>query len=439
MPISVNEKSEIIEAVNNNLNLRSKGIDEIISKRPGFLERWVMLIFLVILILLFASTWFIHYPEVIKTRATLIATNAPKEIVTRQEGRLTKLFVKNNDTVTEGTILAFLESNAKHEQVILLSKFLDTTLAELQNNAAQNIILRFVNNFDSLGELQKAYQEFITAYQQFTDYLKDGYYLKKKKVLVEELLFLQANHDLIINQKELMLKDLKLTEETYLANSYLLKENVISKQEERNEQSKLFNKQLNIPLINTNLLNNEMQQRLKLKEIYELDHSISQQKIIFQQSAQTFQNLTNEWIRNYILKAPISGKVNFMIPIQENQYLKLGKSLGFINPPNSMYYAEVILPQNNFGKIDAGQEVQLRFDAYPYQEWGCVIGKLDYTSELATDSGFLAHILLINGLKTNQHKFLHYRDGLKAEAFIITLDMRLFERFYYKTVSSFRR
>ncbi|MFN9999146.1 MAG: HlyD family secretion protein [bacterium] len=439
MPISVNEKSEIIEAVNNNLNLRSKGIDEIISKRPGFLERWVMLIFLVILILLFASTWFIHYPEVIKTRATLIATNAPKEIVTRQEGRLTKLFVKNNDTVTEGTILAFLESNAKHEQVILLSKFLDTTLAELQNNAAQNIILRFVNNFDSLGELQKAYQEFITAYQQFTDYLKDGYYLKKKKVLVEELLFLQANHDLIINQKELMLKDLKLTEETYLANSYLLKENVISKQEERNEQSKLFNKQLNIPLINTNLLNNEMQQRLKLKEIYELDHSISQQKIIFQQSAQTFQNLTNEWIRNYILKAPISGKVNFMIPIQENQYLKLGKSLGFINPPNSMYYAEVILPQNNFGKIDAGQEVQLRFDAYPYQEWGCVIGKLDYTSEFATDSGFLAHILLINGLKTNQHKFLHYRDGLKAEAFIITLDMRLFERFYYKTVSSFRR
>jgi HlyD family secretion protein len=439
MPIDVNDKSEIIETVNNYANLRSEGMDEIISKRPSFLGRWALLIFLIILILLFASTWFIHYPDVIKTRATLMATNAPKEIITRQEGRLSKLFVKNNDTVSEGTILGFLESNAKHEQVILLSKFLDTTITDLKNNNAQNIVRRFANNFDALGELQKAYQEFITAFQQFTDYLKDGFYLKKKKVLVEELSYLLANHDLILNQKELMLKDLMLTEETYKANSSLFKEKVISKQEERTEQSKLFNKQLNIPQISTSLVTNEMQQREKLKEIYELDHSISQQNIIFQQSVQTLQNLTTEWVRNYILKAPISGKVTFLIPIQENQYLKSGKSLGFINPPNSRYYAEVILPQNNFGKIDAGQQVQLRFDAYPYEEWGCVIGKLDYTTEFATDSGFLAHIRLINGLETNQHKTLHYRDGLKAEALIITVDMRLVERFYYKTVSSFRR
>ena len=125
--------------------------------------------------------------------------------------------------------------------------------------------------------------------------------------------------------------------------------------------------------------------------------------------------------------------------MQENQYLKSGRSLGFINPSDTRYYVEINLPQYNFGKIDTGQLVQLRFDAYPYQEFGYVKGTLGYITDFATDSGFLAHIQLSNGLVTNQHKTLHYRDGLKAEAQIITKDMRLMERFYYNIVSAVKR
>jgi HlyD family secretion protein len=439
MPIEVNDKGELIAPPLVYGNLRSEAMSEIISRKPGFLGRWALFIFLFILLLLAGATWFIHYPDVIKARAKLIATNAPKEIIVRQEGRLVKLFVQNSESVSKGTLMGFIESNAKHQQVLLLSAYLDTTLSDLHKNNTQNIVSRFATDFDALGELQQGYQVFMAAYQQFSDYLQDGFYLKKKKVLAEDLAYLQKNHDILQQQKELMLKDLDLSEESYKANASLLKEKVISKQDDRNEQSKLLNKQLSIPQINANFLSNETQQREKQKEISELEHSISQQKIIFQQAVQTIQSAVAEWIRKYVITASISGKITFLVPLQENQFLKQGQSLGFIDPLDTKYYAEINLPQYNFGKVDTGQQVQLRFDAYPYQEFGYVKGRLGYITDFATDSGFLGHIQLLNGLVTNQHKTLHYRDGLQAEAQIITKDMRLMDRFYFQVVSGVKR
>ena len=43
-------------------------------------------------------------------------------------------------------------------------------------------------------------------------------------------------------------------------------------------------------------------------------------------------------------------------------------------------------------------QVQLGFDAYPYQEMGFVKGKLNHISKIATDSGFQAKVILENGL-----------------------------------------
>ncbi len=439
MPIEVNDKGELIapESVYN--NLRSDAMIELVSRKPGFLGRWALVIFLTILLLLLGSTWFIHYPDVIKAKAILLASNAPKEIIANQDGRLASLFVQNDQKVLEGEILGYIESNASHRQVLLLGTYLDTTVVDLQKNNTQNVVARFSSNFNALGELQPGYQQFMIAYQQFADYLQDGYYLKKSRSLAEDFSYLQKNHEVIQQQKTLILKDLNISEESYKANESLLKDKVISIQDDRNEQSKLLNKQLNIPQVNLSLLNNEIQQREKRKDINELEHSISQQKILFQQAVQTFQSLVNEWIKKYILKAPISGKLTLLTPLQENQYIKMGESLGFVNPTDTRYYAKVHLTQYNFGKIGIGQAVQLRFDAYPYQEFGFVKGELSYVTEFATDSGFIGQIRLVNGLATNQHKTLHYRDGLKAEAQIITKDMRLMERLYDNIVTAVKR
>lgn len=50
------------------------------------------------------------------------------------------------------------------------------------------------------------------------------------------------------------------------------------------------------------------------------------------------------------------------------QYIT-GQLLCFINPSSTVYFAEVIIPQYNFGKIKLGHQVLLKLQAYPYQEY----------------------------------------------------------------------
>lgn len=81
-------------------------------------------------------------------------------------------------------------------------------------------------------------------------------------------------------------------------------------------------------------------------------------------------------------------------------------------------------------------QVQLRFDAYPYQEVGFVHGKLDYISDMSVDSSFLGRINLPEGLRTSRNRNLQFKNGLKARALIITKDMTLLKRVYYGIIKS---
>jgi HlyD family secretion protein len=81
-------------------------------------------------------------------------------------------------------------------------------------------------------------------------------------------------------------------------------------------------------------------------------------------------------------------------------------------------------------------QVQLRFDAYPYEEFGFVKGKINYVSKIASDSGFYATVRLDNGLVTNLKTHVQYKNGLKAEALVITRNMRLLKRLYYSIVKA---
>jgi HlyD family secretion protein len=430
MPIEM-QKNEI-----QNSMLRSEAVSEIISRRPDFFERWALLIFLFILLTLFSGTWFIKYPDVIQANATLSAFDAPKEIVVRQDGKLVQLFVNNDDTVTQGQTIGWLESTANHKEISELSALLNKGINFLLNNDTERVSALFKSNFQNLGELQSYYQQFITSWQQFNDYLVNGYYYKRKRSLFEDENYFKNLHKSLEQQVYYLKQDLQLTQETYDANSSLFKDKVISKQELREQKSRLVGKQMNLPQLESAILSNENLQTAKQKEIDELEHNIAQQKIIFQQALQTLHSLTNEWERKYVIKAAANGKVVFLIPLQENQFMQSGKIIGFVNPINSKFYAQVTLPQNNFGKIDTGQIVQLRFEAYPYQEFGIVEGRLKYISKLPSDSGFLANIELPNGLVTNYHKQIQYRSGLKSQALVITKDARLAQRFYYSIVKN---
>jgi len=416
------------------MQLRSEKAQEILSRQPGFLEKWALWLFLGLLLLVIGGTWFIRYPDIIEADATLSSANAPKEIVIRQDGKLTRLFVTNDSTVSQGQIIGYIESTADHLSVIALDGQLKQAKSLLQQGRTEKVSGIFGKGYSGLGSLQTPYQQFMTAWLQFDDYLVNGYYYKRKNSLYDDLAFLQKMHQSLEEQRRLMQQDLSLTRETAEANDTLFRDSVISRQDLRDQKSKLMAKQMSTEQLNAALLNNESQQIDKRRDVAELEHTISQQKTIFRQALETLESGVEDWMKKYLITAPESGKVVFIVPLQENQFMANGKVVGYVNPPDSRYYAQVMLPQNNFGKIRRGQRVKLRFDAYPYQEFGVVEGSLSYISNIPTDSGFLANIALPAGLSTNYKKEVQYRSGLRSRALIITLDQRLLQRLYYAVV-----
>jgi len=340
--------------------------------------------------------------------------------------------------------LAYMESIANPASVNSISRQIDSINWLIGQSRTDEIIKYFPGYsnqqlLNNLGELQTPYQTFIQSFITFKDFLRNGFFLRKKNMLLTDMLNIQKLDTILANQKTLLVQDIALSNETFDANKSLAADRVISALDYRNEKSKLIAKQLSLPQINSAIVSNESQQNEKRKEIAELENQVLVQKNTFVQALQTMKSQVQLWEFKYLLKAPVDGVVSFAGFFQENQEIKPGQPLFYVQPANTTYFVEMLVPQYNFGKIKLGQKVLLKFQAYPFEQFGNVTGKIEFIHQTVSDSGYLVKVGLPNGLRTNQSKTLQYRNGLLAQADIITQDMRLLERFYYNLIKQISR
>ncbi|MEQ1554490.1 MAG: HlyD family efflux transporter periplasmic adaptor subunit [Ferruginibacter sp.] len=418
-----------------NIKLLSTEVQEIISQKPSWIVRNGIILFLAIIATMLATTFFISYPDVVNVNATFTSLNAPKEVKARSEGKLVNLSVAEGKMVNENDIIGFLESRALHNEVIALSQVIDNA----QNNITANDLSGLSSTYKNLGEVQQSYQVFMQAFNTYKQYLSNGFYRQKKNMLQQDVSYLQRLHANLEEQKRMQQEDLSLAGKTFDANKTLSDEKVIADFEYRNEKSKYISKAMAIPQINLSLITNESTKHEKEKEIAQLENDIAQQKGIFVQALNTLKAQLDDWKNKFLLIAPVAGKVSFAEFLQENSQIKVGQTVCFVNPENTQYHARVFIPQTNFGKIKTGEQVLLKLNAYPYREFGIIKAKLDFVSSIPTDSGFIAKVVLPNGLVTNYKKQLHFVEGLNAQAEIITANLQLSDRLFNELKSVFSK
>lgn len=394
---------------------------------------------LVLLIMVF-FTWFIKYPDTVTTRAKLTGTNAPKPLIAKQNIRIIKLIKGNGEEVKSGDIIAVLESTANYQEILQLEKMLtvlDSLIIAKESSQIKNVMQE---SFQHLGELQGDYQSFIQTYIPFRDYVLGDYINKKMKFLQKDIHIVKQSNNVLNHQKLLQQKDLGLTQTTIDKNKKLLDEKLISEQEYRNLSSQYLQKQMTEPQMKSGFIANESQINALNKEMVEIENQALTYRSIFEQSVYQIKTKIEEWKQIYLIQANSPGQLVFASFLQENQILEAGKVLAHIIPENSDVFLETFVPQANFGKVAVNQKVILKFNAYPWQEFGTVLGKIDYISPVPADSGYyLARVILPDNLKTNYNKEIPYVDGLLAESEIITKDLRLAESLYYDLVKTIKK
>jgi len=415
-------------------NIQTEAVRDFLEEIPSWIIRWGILVISFVLLAAFSISWFVHYPTVVNAEFRLTSENIPKPIIAKVDGRLEELSVKENQKVKKGEILGYIESTAKPNEILALGERLieiDDLLRRQAYNQIGNVDL---NGFKNLGEVQNQFQNFQVVYVQITTLFSDKFYQKRRNLLETDITELERTNRKLEEQYKIYQRDMELAEKEFQMNQKLFSQKVIAPLEFYREESKLLAKKLPLKNIENAIINNHTLKNAKKTSILELDNTTLQQKGSFQQNLNTLRSAIESWKNRYLLVSPTDGNIYFSGLLQEKQTLKIGTEIMYVGIQNQEFFGEIRIPQTNFGKVKVKQKVLIKFQGYPFEEYGAVEGKIATIAQLSSldNTNFIATVKLTNGLKTNFNKQLSYKIGMTASAEIITEDLRLIERLFYQ-------
>ena len=419
---------------NKSENIRSEEVQDILTKVPHWMLVWGNIIILLLLVLFFAFTWFIKYPDVISTEALVTSNQPPQKEYAQASGKIDTLLVKDNEFVGEGEILAMIKNTAQLKDVLFLKAALDTIKVN------DDTFYFPTNSFPllSLGEISTAFAIFEKDYIDYT----------LNKSLDPHSNQLNANHysegaiqlriKNLENQQYLDQKKFELSKNEFQRNTKLYEKGVISLNEFETKQVQYLEKEKNLKNLDISLsqLRQSLNEAYKSSKDTRINHQMDNTKL-FKNVLQSFtqlQEAIKTWELRYVLKANIEGHVSFINIWNENQNVQQGDLLFTIIPEkNEQYLAKIKAPIANSGKIKNGQMVNIKLLNFPETEYGMLQARVESMSAIPDEEGFyLVNANLSSSLVTSYEIEIPFRSELQANAEIITEDLRLIERFFYQ-------
>jgi membrane fusion protein len=83
--------------------------------------------------------------------------------------------------------------------------------------------------------------------------------------------------------------------------------------------------------------------------------------------------------REVVVHAPDDGVVAAVL-VEPGQALAAAEEMAHLVPKGAQLVAELMMPSRAAGQVRPGQAVQLRFEAYPYEQFGLVPGQVSSVS-----------------------------------------------------------
>lgn len=423
-----------MENTDNTPALRSEEVQEILTKMPHWIIRWgTVLIFGIILMLLFVS-WFVKYPDVIRTEIVITTNIPPEKLVAKTSGRIEAILVKDNETVSKNTTLAVIANAADYRDVFLLKSIVDKiNVAEIKNGFPFDTLSNA-----RLGEIENSYAVFQKDCLAYT--LNDNL----RPFRVDEVAHHSENAkireriNLLHQQKAISESELALQKNDVDRYQTLFNQGVISAQEfeqkklgylqaEKNYKSLLSS----ISQLQSSLIDNARSSQSTVISGTKEDSNLGRNVI---QSFYQLKKAIKDWELLYTLQSSIAGKVTFLQIWNESQTINAGDNVFSIIPGSeSGFIGKVKAPALNSGKIKKGQPVNIRLSNFPDREFGILKGQVKNISLVPDkDGNLLLDVILPEGLKTSYKKQIPFQQEMRGSAEIIAEDLRLIQRLFYQ-------
>ncbi len=415
------------------IELRSEEVQEVMNHVPSWILRWGITVLFGIVIVLLIGSYLFKYPDTVEAEITVSTQNPPVYVVTKMAGRLEELHVANGAEVEKETILGVIENAARTQDMLLVKERMKQWEAEnyLPGKGKQLFDGR---HYLQLGEVQAAYAAFVSALNDYAEFVEQDYYNKK---LVSSRKLMDSREEyyrLAERQYQLARQEQQVTKRIYERDSLLYVLNAMIGAEYDESQRSYLQQRQSHESIRMSLSQVGMQMEQDKENLLDLRHQAMTEEqrytINLKNAIEQLQAGITSWEQRYLLVAPISGKLTFMSVWSTNQYVVSNESLFVIAPKDgSKPIGKALLPVQGSGKVKAGQSVNIRLNNYPDQEFGYVKGKVINVSPVPTEEAmYVVDIALPNGLRTNYNKDLPMSREMKGSAEIVTEDRRLIER-----------
>lgn len=425
----------------NNIELRSEEVQDILTRMPHWMIRWGNMIILAIIFLVFLFAYFIKYPDIVTGTITITTQKPPEKVLAKSTGRIEHLLVQDRSMVEINTPLAVIENPANLADVYYLKNVLDTL--DIDSKTIRYSLIR--SKALKLGDIENAYAVFekdFLAYQINQEY--EPYNIDKASQTVEAKE--QAERlKLLIEQKNIAITEITYKEKDLERHRVLLEKGVIAPKDfdDKNVEYLQLKKNINglssqISSIRSSL--NSLGTERKTTKLSEVTDLLTLKRNLGLSLSQ-LKKAISDWEMQYVLKSSISGRVSYLKVWSEQQSINVGENVFVVVPTHSSdYIGKLKISAFNSGKIKTGQKVNVRLANYPEREFGIIKGKVKLISLVPdNENNLLIDVELTDGLKTSYNKKVAFQQEMSGTADVVTEDLRLIERILYQFRDLFRR
>jgi multidrug resistance efflux pump len=387
-------------------------------------------------IVLFSLTWFVKWPEVIRTPTVLTTNVPPTGLVPAFQSSISNVFFDNGDKVTKGSILITLENTSSSVDIIQLDSLINQIDKVYQENLEQVIHVPLdYFRLSNLGEMQNEYEEFLRAYNELKFMLSAEFKGRKISILNQQIQYLKSLNANLELQQEILTKEYKNAVTIYNKEKLLFKNGSITAYELNDFESTMLNKEVSLQGVKNTIIQNDQQQLYILEQKIQFSQGTEMHRNNFIQAFKNLKSAYTNWRNNYNIISPVDGIVSIPLTTQKNSVLSNQSPAIYIIPENSKPIITMKLGQYNLNAIDTNTTVRIKLTAYPYEEFGVLEGRIRLISDIPVDGTYETIVELTNGLKTTYNKKVEFINGMEGEAEIVLNNERLMTRLFKRMTS----
>ncbi len=169
------------------------------------------------------------------------------------------------------------------------------------------------------------------------------------------------------------------------------------------------------------------------KVLVKMASEVSNEQVVltYYQSKDGLLEANDEDVKLRSLRNTIDGVLMWQRDLMSGDRVREGERLAVVYPATPLGL-EIHLQDRDLGRVQQGMTVRISLDAYPYQNYGVVYGKVqDFSLQISPEPGREMELVVLVSIEKTPQEAIRLRPGLAANVEIITGKTNLLKKLLF--------